>query len=428
MAIHWPNHRTSTVWHAGRVRFNRAYCHQAVCGPVASLHSDRTAARQHPRLAQPQSLPQHAARSWSLCRSCSRTMVTRPCRLGRSSAALKASWIRNRGLPPKCCAVRGRLEELCSGRTNGRGKGAAYEAADVPDDGYPDGKLAQSRRRDAGKAEARGAAVLPRGRLLQAAPAVQCTEEVLGSLRSRGVRARWMAKRGSKARRRLPITRIGSWAVTRTCPKTSTSPLSRPARCVTATTPASATSTRRSARSWTRCTRLGLDQNTIVVLWGDHGWSLGEKDRWCKGTNFERDTRVPLLIRVPGLTKPGASTDSLMEYVDIYPTLAALAGLTPPADLDGRSLVPVLQDPAAHGRDVALSQFTRPWKAAGFECHGLFAPHPDAALHPLGRMAIAHVSWPRSSTITAPSQRHLGGRVADRTGERGRPSRLCRIR
>jgi iduronate 2-sulfatase len=60
----------------------------------------------------------------------------------------------------------------------------------------------------------------------------------------------------------------------------------------------------------------------------------------------------------------------LIEYVDIYPTLAALAGLTPPADLDGRSFVPVLQDPAARGRDVALSQFTRPWKAAGFEAMG----------------------------------------------------------
>ncbi len=116
--------------------------------------------------------------------------------------------------------------------------------------------------------------------------------------------------------------------------------------------------------------RLGLDQNTIVVLWGDHGWSLGEKDRWCKGTNFERDTRVPLLIRLPGMAMPGVPTQALIEYVDIYPTLAALAGLTPPGDLDGRSLVPVLQDPAARGRDVALSQFTRPWKPTGFEAMG----------------------------------------------------------
>lgn len=116
--------------------------------------------------------------------------------------------------------------------------------------------------------------------------------------------------------------------------------------------------------------RLGLEQNTIVVLWGDHGFSLGEKDRWCKGTNFERDTRVPLMIRAPGLARPGAPTEALVECVDVYPTLAELAGLTPPRELDGRSLVPILKDPAARGRDVALSQYTRPWKPAGFEFMG----------------------------------------------------------
>jgi arylsulfatase A-like enzyme len=138
--------------------------------------------------------------------------------------------------------------------------------------------------------------------------------------------------------------------------------------------------------------RLGLDQNTVVVLWGDHGWSLGEKDRWCKGTNFERDTRVPLMIRAPGMAKPGASTEALIEYVDIYPTLASLAGLTPPADLDGRSFVPVLQDPAARGRDVALSQFTRPWKAAGFEAMGY-------SLRTQTQRYTRWVQWPSHRTI-----------------------------
>ena len=60
--------------------------------------------------------------------------------------------------------------------------------------------------------------------------------------------------------------------------------------------------------------RLGLEKNTIVVLWGDHGYALGEQERWCKGTNFELDTRVPLIIRVPGMTDPGAVTDALIEY------------------------------------------------------------------------------------------------------------------
>ncbi len=138
--------------------------------------------------------------------------------------------------------------------------------------------------------------------------------------------------------------------------------------------------------------RLGLDQNTIVVLWGDHGWSLGEKDRWCKGTNFERDALVPLMIRVPDLAKPGAPTDALIEYVDIYPTLAELAGLTPPADLDGRSLVPVLRDPAARGRDAALSQFTRPWKAAGFKAMGYSLRTPT-------QRYTRWVEWPSRKTI-----------------------------
>jgi iduronate 2-sulfatase len=107
--------------------------------------------------------------------------------------------------------------------------------------------------------------------------------------------------------------------------------------------------------------RLGLSDNTIVVLWGDHGFALGEQQRWCKGTNFELDTRVPLLIRSPKLPSPGAVTESLVEVVDIYPTLSELAGLQSPNDLSGQSLVPMIQSPDAKVRDVALSQFARPF-------------------------------------------------------------------
>lgn len=109
--------------------------------------------------------------------------------------------------------------------------------------------------------------------------------------------------------------------------------------------------------------RLGLDRRTIVVLWGDHGFSLGENGRWCKGTNFERDTRVPLLIRAPGMARPGVATGALVELVDLYPTLVELVGFTPPENLDGRSLMPILKDPRAPGREVVLSQFNRPWDA-----------------------------------------------------------------
>jgi len=116
--------------------------------------------------------------------------------------------------------------------------------------------------------------------------------------------------------------------------------------------------------------RLGLDKNTIVVLWGDHGYALGEQDRWCKGTNFELDTRVPLIVRVPGITDPGVATEALIEYVDIYPTLAELVGLSAPNELDGKSLVPVLGNPRLPGREVVLSQFARPFKKSGPEIMG----------------------------------------------------------
>lgn len=77
--------------------------------------------------------------------------------------------------------------------------------------------------------------------------------------------------------------------------------------------------------------RLDVDRNTMVVLWGDHGFALGDAGRWCKGTNWDLDTRVPLMIRTPGLAQPGRAASGIVEYVDVYPTLAALAGLPAPA-------------------------------------------------------------------------------------------------
>ena len=107
--------------------------------------------------------------------------------------------------------------------------------------------------------------------------------------------------------------------------------------------------------------RLSLEDNTIVVFWGDHGYALGEGDRWCKSTNFEMDTRTPLMFRFPGMPKPGVATDALVEYVDIYPTIVELAGLPPAPDLDGTNFVPVLNDPTLEGRPFVLSQFARPF-------------------------------------------------------------------
>ncbi len=105
--------------------------------------------------------------------------------------------------------------------------------------------------------------------------------------------------------------------------------------------------------------RLGLHRNTIVILWGDHGWKLGEHDSWCKHTNTENDTNAPLLLSVPGMKHAGTRTNGLVEFVDIYPTLADLAGLPLPAHLEGASFKPLLDNPQRAWKQAAFSQYPR---------------------------------------------------------------------
>ncbi|NNJ26349.1 sulfatase [Alienimonas chondri] len=109
----------------------------------------------------------------------------------------------------------------------------------------------------------------------------------------------------------------------------------------------------------------GVRENTIVVVWGDHGWHLGEMGVWGKATNYEIATRVPLIVWTPpGLVgngaARGASTDALVELVDLYPTLCDLAGLSTPDGLAGTSFRPLLIDPDQRGKSVARSQFPSP--------------------------------------------------------------------
>ncbi len=103
---------------------------------------------------------------------------------------------------------------------------------------------------------------------------------------------------------------------------------------------------------------LGVADKTIVVLWGDHGWKLGEHNSWCKMTNYEVDTRVPLIVKVPGGTAV-RDCDQLVEFVDVYPTLCELAGLPIPESLEGTSFVPLLKEARSNWKLAAFSQFLR---------------------------------------------------------------------
>ena len=102
--------------------------------------------------------------------------------------------------------------------------------------------------------------------------------------------------------------------------------------------------------------RLELDENTIVVLWGDHGWNLAEHTLWCKHSCFETSMHAPLIVRAPA-TPSNQRTRSLTEFIDIYPSLCELAGLPLPEHLDGESFVPQLKDPSLPGKDAAVGRF-----------------------------------------------------------------------
>lgn len=112
--------------------------------------------------------------------------------------------------------------------------------------------------------------------------------------------------------------------------------------------------------------RLGLRKNTIIVLVADHGYHLGEQDQWCKSTNFENAVRVPLIVSAPGIGQP-ASSNALIELLDLYPTLTELCGLPLRPELQGQSFSSVLKNPKAPFKGFALSQFIRPYSALSNE-------------------------------------------------------------
>ena len=104
--------------------------------------------------------------------------------------------------------------------------------------------------------------------------------------------------------------------------------------------------------------RLGMRDNTVVILWGDHVWNLGEHGLWCKHCNFETSLHSPLIVRGPGI-KHGVKINALTEYLDIYPSLCELCDLPLPGHLQGRSFVPLLKNPNLRWKEAVFSRYFR---------------------------------------------------------------------
>jgi iduronate 2-sulfatase len=103
----------------------------------------------------------------------------------------------------------------------------------------------------------------------------------------------------------------------------------------------------------------GLADNTIIVIIGDHGWKLGEHGSWCKQSNYEIDTRVPMIINAPDIRGAGEISERLTELVDVFPTLCELAEIEVPDYLQGTSMVPLLNNPEMEWKSAIFSQFHR---------------------------------------------------------------------
>ena len=104
---------------------------------------------------------------------------------------------------------------------------------------------------------------------------------------------------------------------------------------------------------------LGIADNTVIIVWGDHGWKLGEHNGWCKQSNYNIDIHVPMVVYSPKIENQGHQSFEITELIDMYPSLCELAGINAPDYLQGTSFVPLITEPEREWKTAAFSQFHR---------------------------------------------------------------------
>ena len=344
------------------VVFNRAYCQSPVCGASrASLLSGIRATRDRSF----KGYLHHADRDWGAPLSLPRhfrqngyhTISNGKIYHHRDDG--KGSWSEPAWRPKGEWGGRGYLrpENIAIAREAERGLGPAYECADVGDSDYADGKTADKAISD-----------LRRLKDMDD-PFFLAVGFVKPHLPFNAPKKYWDLYDAEKIDladnpyrpKDAPDSAIHSWGELRAyhgIPKKG--PLSdEMARKLIHGYYASTSYTdAQIGRVLGELDRLGLRDDTIVVLWGDHGWNLGEHTLWCKHCHFQTSLLAPLIVRAPGL-KGGAKTDALTEFVDIYPTLCELVGLSRPGHLEGRSFVPLMKNPNKSWKEAVYSRYQR---------------------------------------------------------------------
>ncbi len=358
---------------ARAVQFDRAYCNQAVCAPsrnalltglrpqtlgIYDLGTNFRRSRPE-AVTLPQYFKQHGWRTEGLGKIF---------HVGHGNTEDPASWsvphwkadVISYALPEsKAKTGLTREEALFSNKpAKDLPRGAAYESAEVPDNTYPDGALADEAilRLRAAKENAGAPFFIAVGFVKPHLPFVAPKKYwdlydraafPLAEVRTPPEGAPSYAPQfGGELRQYAGI------------PETGDIPDDLQRTLIHGYHAATSYADAQIGRVLGELDRLGLAEHTVVVLWGDHGWHLGDHGIWCKHTNYEQAARIPLLVAAPG-AKAGAKTAAFAESVDLYPTLCELAGLPVPGGLDGRSLAATLRDPSVATKDHIIHVYPR---------------------------------------------------------------------
>jgi iduronate 2-sulfatase len=236
-------------------------------------------------------------------------------------------------------------------------RGAAWEAADVPDDAYPDGRTAEEaiRRLRAAKDKPDRPFFLAVGFVKPHLPF--CAPKKYWDLYDAAA-LELPSQDAPQGAPDFAPTNWGELRQYRDMPKNGSLDAEVGRRLIHGYHAATSYMDAQVGRVLDALEELSLSENTIVVLWGDHGWHLGDHGMWCKHTNYEQAARIPLIVAAPG-GQSGVATPALVESVDVYPTLCELAGLPAPTSLDGASFAGVLRDSSAATKDFILHVYPR---------------------------------------------------------------------